>query len=473
MTELAQEAMRAKEIAEEEMDAMRAELEASKNLSKEDDGEREDGDMDQLVAFLRMEIDSRDEELAAAKDELQSIREGVERQIEEAIGARISRQDNEVQADPMLDRSIGSVGWDEEPSIVSMEPKREAQEISVSPLQGTVAKVMEDAEEATEDFDDEAENSESTQSSSTTGVRTTVRQAMLSPNTVWMLSWACGGWFDKHTSVRYRTERRGFQAFRDQVAGRKRRAMEVEVTALRTAMAGMRKASSMAGSILQTEDVGVGKSPEESDRGPDSPLPPPPPAEMSIREHQIRLEMEDVIQGLRDDLNDERAGAEKDRARHRAEMQKMSVLVQNTQRAKVETEKALGALRQEVARARDSYLEKEQRLLADAERMILEATKKATNGLILQTEQRLRASEMERQQLQLECQRLQKEAARAWEEARQHILSIDSELGGSRNSIKHSDDNSRLVNKSEAANGRVCADAEAGAKEDWHVWDEV
>lgn len=41
-------------------------------------------------------------------------------------------------------------------------------------------------------------------------------------------------------------------------------------------------------------DVGVGKSPEESDRGPDSPLPPPPPAEMSIREHQIRLEMEDV-----------------------------------------------------------------------------------------------------------------------------------------------------------------------------------
>lgn len=28
--------------------------------------------------------------------------------------------------------------------------------------------------------------------------------------------------------------------------------------------------------------------------------------------------------------------------------------------------------------------EKEQRLLADAERMILEATKKATNGLILQ-----------------------------------------------------------------------------------------
>lgn len=37
-------------------------------------------------------------------------------------------------------------------------------------------------------------------------------------------------------------------------------------------------------------------------------------------------------------------------------MQKMSVLVQNTQRAKVETEKALGALRQEVARARDSYL---------------------------------------------------------------------------------------------------------------------
>eukprot|EP00961_Rhodomonas_salina_P210337 2839906-Rhodomonas_salina.3 len=164
----------------------------------------------------------------------------------------------------------------------------------------------------------------------------------------------------------------------------------------------------------------------------------------------------------------------------------------------------------------------------------------ARSAVSAQTEQRLRASEMERQQLQLECQRLQKrewawqEAARAWEEARQHILSIDSELGGSRydppdmisstdqvrvdnrdhyqwaisgteaayhavrNSIKHSDDNSRLVNKSEAANGcpnppfvlhircamsgtdaacpaprRVCADAEAGAKEDWHVWDEV